>query len=143
MAFNSEMTFWSGTSPLSSEYNRLRSELVPDYGKCDTLEGELLRASSRIYYDYYNNGFGNNWSGAYNFLDEHLGLTASERKALRGYARGKIINRARYGRDTAIASVLENLSNRVVNHILNIERSGNGWTLNHGDMFELQEKSSL
>lgn len=43
-----------------TQYKVLYERLVPESGKCETLEGELLRAVSRIYYDYTNNGFGNN-----------------------------------------------------------------------------------
>jgi len=31
-------------------------ELIPSQGKCDTLEGEMLRAINRIIYRYYNDG---------------------------------------------------------------------------------------
>ena len=34
----------------------LFAKLVPDMGKCDTLEGETLRAINRIIYRYYNDG---------------------------------------------------------------------------------------
>lgn len=34
----------------------LFSKLVPNQGKCDTLEGETLRAINRIIYRYYNDG---------------------------------------------------------------------------------------
>lgn len=63
------MNFWDQTHPLSADSTRLCAELVPTVGKCDTLQGELLRASTRIAYDWYNNGWGcNNWSGAVAFL---------------------------------------------------------------------------
>ncbi|MFY4731248.1 hypothetical protein, partial [Nitrospira sp. BLG_2] len=34
----------------------LFSKLVPNQGKCETLEGETLRAINRIIYRYYNDG---------------------------------------------------------------------------------------
>lgn len=34
-------------------------ELVPPVGNADTYHGEVLRISSRLYYDYYNNGLCN------------------------------------------------------------------------------------
>jgi hypothetical protein len=45
-----------------THYNFLYDQLVPNDGPAEYLEGELLRAISRIHYDYLNNGFGNNWS---------------------------------------------------------------------------------
>lgn len=65
--------FWDNTHPLSAQASELYSELVPSSGNCQTLQGELLRASSKIGYDWYNNGWGcNNWSGAVIFLRDHI-----------------------------------------------------------------------
>jgi hypothetical protein len=65
--------FWDKTHPLSEQAEALFEQLVPGSGNCDTLQGELLRASSKIGYDWYNNGWGcNNWSGAVVFLREHI-----------------------------------------------------------------------
>lgn len=61
--------FWDKTHPLSAMQEHLFAQLVPGSGKCDTLQGEMLRAASKIGYDWYNNGWGcNNWSGAVCFL---------------------------------------------------------------------------
>lgn len=65
--------FWDKTHPLSEKAEELFEQLVPASGNCETLQGELLRASSKIGYDWYNNGWGcNNWSGAVIFLREHI-----------------------------------------------------------------------
>ena len=65
--------FWDKTHPLSQQSEELFEELVPTSGNCQTLQGELLRASSKIGYDWYNNGWGcNNWSGAVIFLRDHI-----------------------------------------------------------------------
>jgi len=65
-------TFWNEQHPLSKQAEVLYGELVPGSGNCETVEGELLRASSKIGYDWYNNGWScNNWSGAVCFLKEH------------------------------------------------------------------------
>lgn len=54
-------------------HQKLWSELVPRSGKCDTVNGELLRAANKICYDYYNNGWNcNNWSGAVIYLRNHF-----------------------------------------------------------------------
>lgn len=141
MTFNSDATFWSRKSPLSAESERLHALLVPPEGKCETLEGELIRASSRIYYDYYNNGFGNNWSGAFKFLDEHLGLKRTERNLLKSYARGRMVSRNRFNTDDRIPVALEEICGRVVQKILDMEKNKIAFTPNPGDMFDLQERN--
>lgn len=65
--------FWDNSHRLSEQAHALYEQLVPATGNCETLQGELLRASSKIGYDWYNNGWGcNNWSGAVLFLREHI-----------------------------------------------------------------------
>lgn len=67
-------TCWSGDHPLAAKTDELYKALVPFFGKCNTLQGELLRASIKISYDWFNNGWGcNNWSGAVLFLYSNLG----------------------------------------------------------------------
>jgi hypothetical protein len=48
--------YWSGKGPLQKEYDALYNELVPSMGKADTIEGEVLRAASKIVYRHYNDG---------------------------------------------------------------------------------------
>lgn len=63
------MNFWDQTHPLAADSDRLYEKLVPSHGMCNTLQGETIRASSKIGYDWYNNGWGcNNWSGAVVYL---------------------------------------------------------------------------
>lgn len=63
--------FWDGNHPLTEKSNGLYDDLVPDEGNCGSLQGELLRASTKISWDWFNNGWGcNNWSGAVIFLRE-------------------------------------------------------------------------
>jgi hypothetical protein len=49
-------SYWNNTGVYQQEYDRLYKELVPNSGSADTLRGELIRAISRISYDWYNNG---------------------------------------------------------------------------------------
>jgi hypothetical protein len=49
-------TYYSGTGQLQKEYDALYAELVPSMGKADTIEGEVLRAASKIIYRHYNDG---------------------------------------------------------------------------------------
>lgn len=60
--------YWSGDSDLQNEYEDYYSQLVPSMGEADTIQGELLRNISRVAYDYYNNGFGNDKSDEMEFL---------------------------------------------------------------------------
>ena len=49
--------------------NKLFKKYIPSYGKSKYLETELLRASNKVIYDHYNNGWGgNNISAALDFL---------------------------------------------------------------------------
>jgi hypothetical protein len=63
-------SYWSSSNPADykKEYHELFDKLVPSMGNCLTIEGELLRAVSRIGHDYYNNGFGNVWSSTHAYL---------------------------------------------------------------------------
>ena len=47
--------YWEGNGKHETELKEL-NKLVPYSGNCDTLEGELLRATERLYYHYYNDG---------------------------------------------------------------------------------------
>jgi hypothetical protein len=64
--------YWAEKGKHQAELNRINA-LVPDSGPAETLEGELLRSVTRLYYDYYNNGMCNNTSGAVNFLIKYNG----------------------------------------------------------------------
>jgi hypothetical protein len=43
-------------SELTARYDALYEKLVPISGKCATVEGEVLRAASRLGYRWYNDG---------------------------------------------------------------------------------------
>ena len=55
-----ENSYWCGTGKYQEEYNTLQKALVPPIGEAPTRHGELLRSFSNYYYDYFNNGGGNN-----------------------------------------------------------------------------------
>lgn len=74
-------SFWTEDHPLFPQYKELYDKLVSASSNAETEEGEMLRAVSRLGYDYYNNGMCNNTSGAAKYLieqfDEHgLGCDA-------------------------------------------------------------------
>lgn len=63
--------YWNNVGKYQLEIEELE-DLVPGAGAAETLAGEMFRAATRIYYDAFNNGFGNNTSGAMNFLKKYL-----------------------------------------------------------------------
>lgn len=67
--FDSTKTYWSNNGKYQADYDRLVAAM-PAMGKCDTVAGEMIRAASKLGYDFYNNGMGNNTSGCINFLDD-------------------------------------------------------------------------
>ena len=48
--------YYHGTGQLYKEYQELFDKLVPASGAADTIEGEVLRAASKIVYRHYNDG---------------------------------------------------------------------------------------
>jgi hypothetical protein len=48
--------YWNGEGAYEAEYQRLYDELVPASGRSNSFQGEVMRAVSRMYYEYYNNG---------------------------------------------------------------------------------------
>lgn len=49
-------SYWDNTGVYQQEYDSLYAKLVPAQGIASTLHGELIRAISRLFYEYCNNG---------------------------------------------------------------------------------------
>jgi len=49
-------SYWNENGAYQKEYDELYEKLVPIRGEADTVHGEMIRAVSRISYDYFNNG---------------------------------------------------------------------------------------
>lgn len=49
-------SYWESKGAYQKEYDELYDEMVPSSGHSETLAGEVLRAVSRLGYEYYNNG---------------------------------------------------------------------------------------
>jgi len=130
-----ENTYWNGNGKYQKEYDQMVNDLVPASGKCDTLAGEMIRAVSRLGYDFYNNGMGNNTSGALNFL-ESQGVTDSDTFAtIYEYTRGRIYH-GHYNNDRLQESI-EHLVDQTVGMIL---RNPQLMTIeNQEDMFDYEE----
>ena len=69
-------TYWSGNGALQDDYSRLYDELVPSQGKADTIEGEVLRASSKIVYRHFNDGDEFN-EASFDQLEPYIGKVTS------------------------------------------------------------------
>lgn len=129
-----ESTYWDRQGLHQAEYDRLTG-LMPAMGKADTVAGELVRAVSRLGYDFYNNGMGNNTSGAANYLlakgaiDHHTHAVISE------YTRG-LVYRGDYAGDS-LQVAIERAVDNTVELILQqpeLERAANT-----EDMFDYEE----
>ena len=121
---------------VNETFSKLANELIPDRGKCDTLAGEVLRAAGRLQYDFYNNGMGNNTSGAIHFLDEQGVINSEDFQTVYPYTRGRLYNGS-YDNDdfhksidsiveSAVLFVLNNPATRDIN--------------NEVDMFDFEEE---
>ena len=86
-----ENTYWNNKGRFQAEFDEI-IKLMPMMGNCDTLAGELIRAANRLAYDFYNNGMGNNTSGAVNFLQHHSAIAPAIYNTIYPYTRGRIYN---------------------------------------------------
>ena len=68
--------YYHGKGQLSKEYNELYAKLVPSQGPADTIEGEVLRAASKIVYRHYNDGDEFN-EASFKQLEEFIGKVSS------------------------------------------------------------------
>lgn len=84
-----ENTYWNTKGAMQAEYDTF-VELVPCHGDADTLAGELVRACTRLAYDLYNNGMGNNTSGAVNMLHSKGVITTEQWSTIEPYTRGRL-----------------------------------------------------
>jgi hypothetical protein len=126
-------TYWNSKGKFQAEYDDLNAKLVPAVDKCDTLEGEFLRAVGRMYYDYFNNGNCNNTSGANIFLSKFFpNQTEQFKKDLKAHY--EVCNNSGYTK-VNLEKELENIANTVIEYVLNQKE----YTHNTKDMFDYEE----
>jgi len=94
------------------DIEKLFDELVPMSGKCETIAGECVRAASKLRYDFYNNGMGNNTSGPANFLMQTDAIDNETYRTIYEYTRGRIYN-GRYLLDDALHKAIEKMTESV------------------------------
>lgn len=85
-------------------FDKLWDQLVPQSGKSESFAGEIIRAAGRLQYDFYNNGMGNNTSGAVNFLRNESIITEELWDTVHYYTTGRIYN-GRYDNDKVHNSI--------------------------------------
>ena len=49
-------SYWAGTGAYQGEFELLLEQLLPSTGSAHTIKGEIVRAISRLCYEYHNNG---------------------------------------------------------------------------------------
>lgn len=125
--------YYNGKGEYQSQFNSIFEEFVPASGKADTLAGECVRAISRINYDFYNNGFGNNTSGALNFVKGYIDDEVYD--TLYEFTRGRIYN-DNYGPDYIHNAVVK-MTDQVLSMIVNNPQTFS--IENKTDLFDLQE----
>jgi hypothetical protein len=129
-------TYWNNNGTYQAQYDKLCDELIPSFGQCATEEGEYLRAITKIYYDAYNNGFGNNTSGAYNFLVQKFGILSELPEFVE---LAKVVNSGHYISEyefDKIEPILNKAVDIVVEYILN--RNGE-YARNSYDMYDFAD----
>ena len=132
--FDESKTYWAHNGAHQATYDRL-VEAMPASGKCDTLAGELIRSASRLGYDFYNNGMGNNTSGAVNFLLARGAIDKETHATIYEYTRGRGYS-GRYNGD-ALQVAIERMVDMTCEYI---ERNPQFETLpNTEDMFDFEE----
>jgi hypothetical protein len=127
------MSYWNKTGTYQKEYEILYSELVPSMDNASTLEGELLRAITSIYYDAYNNGFCNNKSGPFNFLVDNFGSNLSPEFF---DVIGSAVNTGGYSHlSVMIKTILEDSIDKIVYYIM----TRDSFTTNTKDMYDYSD----
>lgn len=108
--------YWHEKGKYQADYARLCDELIPAVGACDTVAGEMLRSATRLAYDLYNNGMGNNTSGAVNFLHAKGVIDSKTHATIYDYTRGLLYD-GRYEGDS-LQVAIEHMIDCTVEHIL-------------------------
>lgn len=123
---------------LTFQIEQLFDELVPPSGKADSIAGEIIRAAARLRYDFYNNGMGNNTSGAVNLLKKYDVIENTTYNNIWKFTRGRIYN-GDYNLDDPLHESIEEMTANAVTFVLNnpILRDDIYEVI---DMFDLEEE---
>ena len=128
-------TYWGSKGTYQADYDRL-VKLMPASGNCNTIAGELIRSATRLTYDFYNNGMGNNTSGAANFLKEKGAIDRRTYETVYDYTRGRTYNGC-YGEDTLHVTIVAVMDQTIAYILANPELE---FALNTEDMFDYEDE---
>jgi len=124
-------SYWNQEGKYQTEYDRI-IKLMPDSGNSHVVAGELIRAASRLAHDCWNNGMGNNTSGAANFLMQKGAITKETYDTVYYWTRGRILS------DSELDVPMNQLINETIEFIL--AHPELEMTPNTEDIFEYQDK---
>lgn len=102
------MKYWTEQGKYQAEADQLQT-LLPPAGACATHKGEIWRAATKIYYDYFNNGFGNDWREPAAFLINSVTLSQEIYDILYDHAAGNTADAYDKEMDLMIDQVIEHL----------------------------------
>ena len=130
-----ENTYWANKGKYQTDYDRL-ANLMPAIGDADSVAGEMIRSISRLGHELYNNGMGNNSSGAANFLLNHDCIDATTHGIIYPFTRGRLYE-GNYNGDT-FQKAVESAIDQTLFHIL--QNPGLETELNTESMFDAEEE---
>jgi len=133
--YTMENTYWANKGKYQTDYDRL-ANLMPAIGDADTVAGEMIRSISRLGHELYNNGMGNNSSGAVNFLLNHDCIDATTHEIIYPFTRGRLYE-GNYNGDT-FQKAVESAIDQTLFHIL--QNPGLETELNTESMFDAEEE---
>lgn len=130
-----ENSYWNRNGKYQAELDHLTEMFVPLSGECETVAGELVRAATRLAYDFYNNGMGNNTSGAINFLQHWNVIDGDTYRTIYDYTRGQLYQ-GRYDGDKLHVAI-ERMMDQTMEYIM--IHPDLKTTANKDDMFNYEE----
>jgi hypothetical protein len=135
MTTTQRISYWDRNATYSKWLEENFESLVKPSGPSDTVEGELIRAVSKLNHDWGNNGMCNNTSGACNFIAEVIDFTDAERSAWdEVYSE---CNTGGYSEHGKLLDHITTISDAVIKYV--ISRNNNYEPLVEGDMFDFAD----
>lgn len=130
-----ENTYWNQAGKFQAQFFELSEKMTPS-GAQETVGMEMIRAACKLSYDFYNNGMGNNTSGAVNFLNEKSVLDDETYDNIYEYSRGRVYE-GRFKGDSlqvSIEKMIDMVCSMIINNpqLLTIE--------NTEDMFDYEDE---
>lgn len=104
--------YWNNSGKYQKEFDALWEKHVPASGNSETLAGEMIRAAGRLMYDFYNNGMGNDTSGAINFLRQKSVVDSTVYDTIHYMSNGRVY-RGDYGDDSLHRGITQMIDNTV------------------------------